>query len=172
MSPEWDDKLSTKAIYIDHQEFEVRWNLYSALLHLRRVKPRELFWIDIICIDQSNVFERNSQLSHMRRIYQSAQETIIWFGPAVVSTKVAIERMTRFYANLSKTSQGQFEISVTCRAMQERRWWGRPHDMTFSMARSSALLSPPSSRAWIIQEITCSPNPTAMCGGWFAPWAS
>jgi hypothetical protein len=105
MSPEWDDKLSTKAIYIDHQEFEVRWNLYSALLHLRRVKPRELFWIDIICIDQSNVFERNSQLSHMRRIYQSAQETIIWFGPAVVSTKVAIERMTRFYANLSKNSQ-------------------------------------------------------------------
>jgi hypothetical protein len=106
MSPEWDDKLSTKAVYIDHQEFEVRWNLYSALLHLRRVKPRELFWIDIICIDQSNVFERNSQLSHMRRIYQSAQETIIWFGPAVVSTKVAIERMTRFYANLSKTLRG------------------------------------------------------------------
>jgi hypothetical protein len=75
------------------------------LTSLRRVKLRELFWIDAICIDQSSVSERNSQLSHMRRIYQSAQETIFWFGPAVVSTRAAIERMTRFYTNLSKSSQ-------------------------------------------------------------------
>jgi len=37
-------------------------------------------WIDAICIDQSNVEERGSQVQQMRRIFEEAAPTVIWLG--------------------------------------------------------------------------------------------
>jgi hypothetical protein len=39
-------------------------------------------WIDAVCIDQSNLEERNEQVQMMDLIYKSASYTTIWLGPA------------------------------------------------------------------------------------------
>jgi hypothetical protein len=39
-------------------------------------------WIDALCIDQTHDTERNHQIQQMGRIYQCAQEVIVWLGNA------------------------------------------------------------------------------------------
>ncbi|CZR70018.1 uncharacterized protein PAC_19919 [Phialocephala subalpina] len=42
-------------------------------------KPK-LFWIDAICINQSDINERNHQVGLMKRIYATAADVYIWLG--------------------------------------------------------------------------------------------
>jgi hypothetical protein len=78
---EWGDPNLTKRIFANGLEFTVQWNLHSALTHLRAVKSNEmfsrLFWIDAICIDQSEIGERNQQVRFMKDVYTNAEDTII-----------------------------------------------------------------------------------------------
>ncbi|OAG06602.1 heterokaryon incompatibility, partial [Paraphaeosphaeria sporulosa] len=56
-------------------------NLDVALRHLRyETEPRRL-WIDALCIDQTNLNERSSQVSIMDKVYSIATRTVAWLGP-------------------------------------------------------------------------------------------
>lgn len=39
-----------------------------------------IFWIDVICIDQTNIQERNAQVQLMGSIYSSAPVVFVWLG--------------------------------------------------------------------------------------------
>jgi hypothetical protein len=55
-------------------------NLFSALQHLRKA-PRDLaLWVDAICINQADNFERCQQVRIMHRIYATASSVLVWFG--------------------------------------------------------------------------------------------
>lgn len=43
---------------------KVRDNLFNALIRLRNAKPAEWYWIDAVCINQKDIPERSSQVSH------------------------------------------------------------------------------------------------------------
>jgi len=58
------------------------------------------FWIDQICIDQSNLEERNSQVKLMRKIYSSAIRTLIWIGDDSGDSHLALNLAEKI-ANLS-----------------------------------------------------------------------
>ncbi|KAK3709817.1 hypothetical protein LTR37_010645 [Vermiconidia calcicola] len=45
------------------------------------VKQEFKIWIDVVCINHSDVLEKTEQLPMMRRIYSGAQEVLIWLGP-------------------------------------------------------------------------------------------
>ncbi|UKZ83771.1 hypothetical protein TrVFT333_011584 [Trichoderma virens FT-333] len=61
-------------------EFQVTSNLFSALKHLRRPHVSRTFWIDLICINQSNIEERNRQVGLMGRIFALAKHVRVWLG--------------------------------------------------------------------------------------------
>lgn len=72
-------------IKLNGSPFEVRQNLFDALVFLRRhttTAPAtgRRFWIDAICIDQKNVKERNQQVGIMDQIYFRASAVIVWLG--------------------------------------------------------------------------------------------
>lgn len=48
-------------------------------------------WIDAICIDQTSLEERASQVTMMDRIYKQARSVMIWLGPADSTTRFAFE---------------------------------------------------------------------------------
>jgi len=48
-------------------------------------------WIDAICINQSNVAERELQVGLMRDIYQQADGVVIWLGLRKPKTELAFE---------------------------------------------------------------------------------
>ncbi|KAL8908306.1 MAG: hypothetical protein Q9171_005514 [Xanthocarpia ochracea] len=75
--------LSAKySITLNSQLFEVQENLHDALLYLvPEVRKKScLLWVDAICINQSDVQERNTQILHMRYIYEHANMVFGWLG--------------------------------------------------------------------------------------------
>jgi len=76
----WGKANDVVPINLNGHEFEVKKNLHDALDQLRVVHCDMWFWIDAICIDQSNVEERSQQVTLMKCIYQSADLVISWLG--------------------------------------------------------------------------------------------
>jgi Heterokaryon incompatibility protein (HET) len=50
----------------------------NALRRMQYTLTERLIWIDAICIDQSNLSERNHQVSIMAKIYAAAQQVLVW----------------------------------------------------------------------------------------------
>jgi hypothetical protein len=67
-------------IYIDTYPFSVTENLHDALCELSNMETAQFIWIDALCIDQSNLAERSSQVMLMGDIYATAQRLIVWLG--------------------------------------------------------------------------------------------
>ncbi|KAH8681849.1 heterokaryon incompatibility protein-domain-containing protein [Xylariales sp. PMI_506] len=80
----WGDDRAHDTITLNGYPFEVRSNLRDALLFLRRQyasgMTTQSFWIDAICINQSNIEERNRQLRIMDQIYSRASTVVVWLG--------------------------------------------------------------------------------------------
>ncbi|KAE8447488.1 hypothetical protein EG329_010761 [Mollisiaceae sp. DMI_Dod_QoI] len=70
----------TDNILVDGHQFPVTTNLYSALWHLRSPTEQKTFWIDAICIDQTNIEEKNHQVELMQEIYERAANVVAWLG--------------------------------------------------------------------------------------------
>lgn len=77
----WGTDEPSHKIEIDGQSFFVRGNLFSFLQQACRQHTKKLLWIDAICINQSNIAERNHQVRQMLEIYQQARFVLIWLGP-------------------------------------------------------------------------------------------
>ncbi|KAE8454442.1 hypothetical protein EG329_000064 [Mollisiaceae sp. DMI_Dod_QoI] len=58
----------------------VRSHLYVALQRFRQVKKRTIMWIDALCIDQDDDFERSAQVAQMHKLYTQAHMVNIWLG--------------------------------------------------------------------------------------------
>lgn len=72
-------------IQVDGHTFRIKRNLFLALLELQPQPDAQplVIWIDQICIDQTDLQERNSQVSMMGDIYRLSAKTIAWLGPQV-----------------------------------------------------------------------------------------
>lgn len=76
----WGSSRSHYRVICNGQGILVTENLQAALFRLRLPNGRRTLWIDAISINQEDVAERNSQVSLMREIYQTASHAIVWLG--------------------------------------------------------------------------------------------
>lgn len=86
----WGDPSPTHEILINERPFLVRQNLYDFLQEMKSrppprfaaeiTYPRHRFWVDAICIDQTNDREKNHQVRQMGRMYTQASRVIFWLG--------------------------------------------------------------------------------------------
>ncbi|KAK0670016.1 heterokaryon incompatibility protein-domain-containing protein [Cercophora samala] len=152
---------------------QVTENLYTALLNLRYLHTDRLLWIDAICIDQNNDRERGHQVGQMRKIYQNAEEVLVWLGPGrTAESQLAMKFLGEVNEQVSATDQ-----MWSWRSRQEnwrselnyRRtmFLERLPDTTLAKYRRAfedLLASPWFRRVWIIQEIACSKKASMLCG--------
>ncbi|KAK3688681.1 heterokaryon incompatibility protein-domain-containing protein [Podospora appendiculata] len=87
----WGDASVTESITVDGEPFQATVNLVCALRHLRRryqegfaasgniAIPTRL-WIDAICINQSDIPEKNVQVALMGQLYRAATTVLSWLG--------------------------------------------------------------------------------------------
>lgn len=86
----WGPADDPRTILINDEAFLVRRNIYDFLqsisseaagliTSLPRDAPR-LFWIDALCIDQTNNREKNHQVQQMGAIFSRAQLVLAWMG--------------------------------------------------------------------------------------------
>jgi hypothetical protein len=91
LSYTWDQSGARRTIMCDGMTLDIGENLWRFFCEYRRKQVLDQYaeepctalrhlWIDAICIDQSNLKERNQQVSQMRDIYTNAEAVIVWLG--------------------------------------------------------------------------------------------
>ena len=126
LSYAWGDLDNQQLVqFLPHGKIPVTQNLHaflSTVPQLRETAPRplELVWIDALCIDQSDVLERNVQVRQMGAIFGQAREVLVWLGPAsedsgtaAVFLSEAVKIFDKFgYAGLRR-KRGSFDSPET-----------------------------------------------------------
>lgn len=80
----WGDTSSVTTITLkDSTTMRITKSLQGALLHALACLPIMPLWADQICVNQSDVAERNRQVAMMGIIYMGAKHTMIWLGEEV-----------------------------------------------------------------------------------------
>ncbi|TVY34191.1 Heterokaryon incompatibility protein 6,OR allele [Lachnellula subtilissima] len=102
LSYEWGPEDGPRRhIFLNGYTVSVRENLWRALWHLRKRAGwrdvtcesdmlhygasaawlcRSKIWIDALCVNQSDITERNHQVRLMAQIYRNAKEVLVWLG--------------------------------------------------------------------------------------------
>jgi hypothetical protein len=139
LSYRWGDDEATHRILLNRKTKYIRKNLWDFLDIWRQRTQIEnrWFWIDALCIDQTNVTERNHQVQQMGQIYSNAEEVIIWLGkqPAL--------------HNVLSSVFSTFEQPAAALYGTE---WTRTQE-NIEMLRECILLNEYWNRAWITQEV-------------------
>ncbi|KAK4161787.1 heterokaryon incompatibility protein-domain-containing protein [Cladorrhinum sp. PSN259] len=179
---------ATHEIRCDGRRFMVRPNLRDALgmllLGPSNVPRHRFVWIDAICIDQSSIDERSSQVQLMARIYERAACIVGWLGPADDTTTdavSAIERLSTVFPlprlfDQVKELQRQFAGLTEAdffepRAYEEKLGIGHVTRAEW-LALLAFLYRPYFERAWIMQEVTLARLIVLVCGHHTITWSS
>lgn len=115
-------------------------NLSDALRYLREADQPRTIWADAICINQSDLEERSSQVAFMGKIYSTVRLVVIWLGREIEGGDPGLRRLAD---GPSLWNWEDSEIRSATGTLFERDWW---------------------SRCWIIQEFFNSTDQIFVCG--------
>lgn len=134
-----EDPNTSKNILLDGNLFTIRQNLHD-FLHLASTDPewsrftQKKYWIDALCINQSNKRERNHQVAQMGEIFASARRVHIWLGRTS-----NVHRMSALLSSSSSDGRKdagilelQTDLDLIGRYVLHNEYWNR---------------------AWVVQEI-------------------
>jgi hypothetical protein len=139
----------------------VRPNLYSALRRLRSESEELWFWIDAICIDQSNLVEKIHQIPRMLDIYCNAWSVCVWLGEPERPTKPGMDEPFDLIGTIINLKL--LEHIVEGPNIDEQ--------MMMSLVAFAKLLKRPwFSRRWVIQEISSSTRASVQYGDRKVNW--
>ncbi|RWA10602.1 hypothetical protein EKO27_g4502 [Xylaria grammica] len=144
----WGEGDEIETLQLNRRQIRVRRNLWSCLHYLglyARDGMVKYLWVDAICIDQSNVAERNAQVRVMDEIYKNARYVSIWLGldPRFEHYRDRIEGpITTFYAS-------DFNWHEHAKKLADHEYW---------------------SRYWVIQECLLARDVQVHCGENVAAW--
>ncbi|KAK8015199.1 hypothetical protein PG990_008495 [Apiospora arundinis] len=82
-------------ILCDGIRVNVTTNCHSALLHLRKVLGKLTIWLDAVCINQNDDYEKTRQIPLMGDIYSKATTVYIWLGDGTPATNRAMDYMAK-----------------------------------------------------------------------------
>lgn len=157
LSYTWGDATDPRQITVGGSgTIDVRKNLWEFLFQQSSaISEPKLFWIDAICINQSNVHERNHQVNLMKQIYVKACEDYIWLGGEADNSGLAIDYITM---------KGSRKLRP--RGPGFRAVWTREE----GKALCHLCERPYWRRMWIIQEIVHAEKITVWCGAKSFEW--
>ena len=163
LSYAWGDPADRGSLCCNGQKLYVTKNLQKALQKFQQMGEKLVLWIDAICIDQSNLEERSSQVQMMRQIYQCSHETFVWLGPASSDSDMAMEFMDELY-DLMRSKKWRLDSSDVVLV------GSFPYDSPKWLALENLVKRPYFGRAWIVQEISASKSVIMFCGSAFIQW--
>lgn len=137
----------------DAQPVPVWANLKHALHTLRSPEVSVRLWIDAICINQSDVNEKDIQIPLMGRIYAQASRTVIWLNPANEESALGM-------ASIRAIGEERRSLGTT----PSSAWLEAAFTLAHWTAMGSLMESPWWGRIWIVQEALMSRNPCVYCG--------
>ena len=199
LSYTWGSPVFDHHIICDGRRLAITAHLDAALRRFRRT-TWWMLWVDALCIDQTDIPERNYQVSIMRRIYSQALRTFVYLGEPCLFNGEALILMialTQFARRLeglglNKLKNTEPRDPATPRARDavirlielENASFpgartrttdllppGLPHPQHAAWEAMQSLFSSPwFRRMWIIQEVVSSSDVVVMVGEYKLNW--
>ena len=171
LSYRWGEEETTELIHLGDTHFLVKPNLFAFIKCMIREQQSDWFFVDAICINQSDLLERASQVKLMGEIYRRAIEVIAWIrltdtpGSAeTIETLESIEAVERNPVASQRTKEAASHIRETLK--HSEAVWELLHNKFWS-------------RLWIVQEVLLARRVIIHCGyyardaaDFFALWQS
>lgn len=147
----WGDPTPKHTIRVNGLPQKIHENLWSFFHRAWQDEMTDYFWIDSICLDQSNHSERNEQVQRMGDIYSQAHHVLSWMG---------------------EDSRGAAALRTMAEIGQLSLWLDEPLDMddpdqaTIRVIRALSYLFKETywERVWIFQEVICAKQCSVVCG--------
>jgi Heterokaryon incompatibility protein (HET) len=136
------------------KRLDVTENLECALRHIRYIDKMRALWIDAICINQSDVAERNAQVTKMHIIYSMATRVCVWLGPEA-----------------DGSDQAMVFVEKVLNVMDLENLVQGPTNLNSWTALLSLITRPWFSRRWVVQELAVAREATVFCGTRCVPWS-
>jgi hypothetical protein len=124
----WGIANDKVVISLKERRFEITRDLAAALRHLRRNDASVDFWIDSICINQTDNAERTHQVQCMRDIYSQAARVYAWLDEPKPVTQEAwnfvreLANRTAFHDRLRVTRETKSWLTAHIQASQCSFW--------------------------------------------------
>lgn len=95
----WGDEHDTLPMVVNGLTFHATRNLVEALRHVTVVEPLccNGIWVDAVCINQTDNYEKSAQVAMMKDIYSGAYETLAWLGPGDTESHAALRLVDRIW---------------------------------------------------------------------------
>lgn len=146
LSYTWGDTSDRVPIFCgdNSAKIEVTRNCHNALRQLRLEDTVRILWIDAICIDQENIPERTAQIRIMDRIYNCADQIVVYLGEETTGTQLVFKELHEIELF---GSSGRALPSIEI--VQEL---------------DNILLRPWFTRVWVLQEVYVAKSVVIQCG--------
>lgn len=176
----WGLQEDLTPIQVDEFSLKIGPNLLRALLDMRHEDRERVLWVDAICINQSDVQEKNTQVPLMRDIYTRAMHTLCYVGPKTRKETRQLYAMLNDLAQEAKTLQAGKQtaahddaetvpafishVPITpTRGSMATKYLG---DATIVALANCQWWH----RAWTVQELMLSKSPIMMTGRYAISW--
>lgn len=127
LSYTWGESTPSRNIIVNDCNFPVTLNLYHFLKRQREALRDSNIWVDAICINQSDLLEKNQQIPNLNMVYMAANALTIWLGEDSSDSKLALEWMGSLVGDSPYATMPHLHNNVN-RAIQgvlQRPWWKR-----------------------------------------------
>ncbi|KAG9186354.1 hypothetical protein G6011_02910 [Alternaria panax] len=159
----WGANTSPIQITCNSHPLLVTPNLHSVLVEYRRRDTNTSLWVDAICINQSNIEERTSQVRMMDQIYSKAECVVVWLGEAEATDKMALELLKEIHVPWANCTDIPI-METGALALQYDAYFSARVPQAYWNALAAFLLRPWFSRVWIVQEFLLARRVTIWCG--------
>lgn len=149
-----NSSLSEK-IWISGKPLPITPNCAAVLRRFRRANARRILFIDAICIHQSNIQERNTQVLLMKDIYSKASRVVIYAGESSDHS----DKLLDYLSNMA--------ISSPNSAMS---YGGGPQGYQLVADLQAFLSRPWFHRIWILQEVLLAKRAILVAGDKSVNW--
>jgi hypothetical protein len=97
ISYHYGDPSAVDTVLVNGQEILVNRNCWHALNQVRtQSHAGELFWVDSLCINQSDLKEKSLQVHRIAAIFSGADEVWACFGPASGDSDHLLQKLATF----------------------------------------------------------------------------
>lgn len=90
LSYAWGDSTDARPVEVNGVIFNISINLERALVQLN-ARGEQLLWIDALCVNQEDKYEKSQQILRMGQIYSTAKKTVAWLGPGDPDSSCAMD---------------------------------------------------------------------------------
>lgn len=172
----WGEPPADEPIDVDGRRMFVGKNCRHVLWQLQYHDLFEYYWIDAICINQSDVGEKGPQVQMMGDIYRMSKCVLACFGEHDDDSNTLFARLRGLEFALGASNEKDQKVSYA-RGLTSRRpdytWLGSLKTVALSdLCKALKTFSERDywTRVWIVQELRLAPSAKILCGDDIVPY--